>query len=93
LSTFFLVFVVGWAVGSEMKRVLPRWLRPGEIKKFPWDDDRYWRKEGRKISKEPRDYARQVGMDIENQTIETEDGYFLRSVLPLLSHLKPSLWF
>lgn len=92
LSTFFLVFVVGWAVGSEMKRVLPRWLRPGEIKKFPWDDDRYWRKEGRKISKEPRDYARQVGMDIENQTIETEDGYFLRSVLPLLSHLKPSLW-
>jgi hypothetical protein len=78
LSTFFLVFVVIWAVSSEVARALPKWLRPGKIKKFPWDDDRYWRKEGRKISKEPRDYARQVGMDIENQEVETEDGYLLR---------------
>lgn len=78
LSTFFLVFVVIWAVSSEVARALPKWLRPGNIKKFPWDDDRYWRKEGRKISKEPRDYARQVGMDIENQEVETEDGYYLR---------------
>lgn len=88
LSTFFLVFVVAWAVGSEIARALPRWMRPGQIKKFPWDDDRYWRKEGRKISKEPRDYARQVGMDIENQEVETEDGYFLRSVpIPFLIFL------
>lgn len=67
-------------MGSELSRVLPRWLRSGETKKFPWDDERYWKKEGRKISKEPRDYARQVGMDIENQTVETEDGYYLRWV-------------
>jgi lysosomal acid lipase/cholesteryl ester hydrolase len=80
LSTFFLVFVVAWAMGSELTRVLPRWLKSGEAKKFPWDDERYWKKEGRKISKEPRDYARQIGMDIENQTVETEDGYFLRQV-------------
>jgi len=78
LSTFFLVFVVAWALGSEMSRILPRWLKGGESKKFPWDDEKYWKKEGRKISKEPRDYARQIGMDIENQTVETEDGYFLR---------------
>lgn len=65
-------------MGSELSRVLPRWLSSGETKKFPWDDERYWKKEGRKISKEPRDYARQVGMDIENQTVETEDGYYLR---------------
>lgn len=78
LSTFFLVFVVAWALGSEMMRVLPRWMSSTEAKKFPWDDERYWKKEGRKISKEPRDYARQVGMDIENQTVETEDGYYLR---------------
>ena len=80
MSTFFLTLVVGWAMGSELSRVLPRWLRSGEAKKFPWDDERYWKKEGRKISKEPRDYARQVGMDIENQTVETEDGYYLRWV-------------
>jgi lysosomal acid lipase/cholesteryl ester hydrolase len=80
LSTFFLTLVVGWAMGSELSRVLPRWLSSGEAKKFPWDDERYWKKEGRKISKEPRDYARQVGMDIENQTVETEDGYYLRWV-------------
>ena len=78
LSTFFLVFVVAWALTSEMARALPKWIRPVPAKKFPWDDDRYWRKEGKKISKEPRDYARQVGMDIENQTVETEDGYLLR---------------
>lgn len=81
LSTFFLVFVVAWALSTEIARNLPKWIRRGPVKKFPWDDDRYWRKEGKKISKEPRDYARQVGMDIENQTVETEDGYLLRWVL------------
>jgi lysosomal acid lipase/cholesteryl ester hydrolase len=90
LSTFFLTLVVGWAMGSELSRVLPRWLSRGEAKKFPWDDERYWKKEGRKISKEPRDYARQVGMDIENQTVETEDGYYLRWVyLPFRVTLPP----
>ena len=78
LSTFFLSFVVSWAIGAELVKALPKWLRPIKAKKFPWDDDRYWRKEGRKVSKDPRDYARQVGMDIEHQTVETEDGYLLR---------------
>jgi hypothetical protein len=73
-------------MGSELRRILPRWLSASEAKKFPWDDERYWKKEGRKISKEPRDYARQIGMDIENQTVETEDGYYLRWV----SFLVPS---
>jgi hypothetical protein len=72
-------------MGSELSRVLPRWLSSGEAKKFPWDDERYWKKEGRKISKEPRDYARQIGMDIENQTVETEDGYYLRWVYLFIS--------
>jgi hypothetical protein len=78
LSTFFLAFVVSWAMSVEIARALPRWIWPGPGKKFPWDDEKYWRKEGRKISKEPRDYALQVGMDIENQVVETDDGYFLR---------------
>jgi hypothetical protein len=51
---------------------------PGKGKSFPWDDDKYWKKEGRKVSKDPRDYARQVGMDIEHQVVETEDGYLLK---------------
>jgi hypothetical protein len=78
LSTFFLGFVVSWAMSMETLRALPKWIRPDKVQKFPWDDDKYWRKEGRKISKEPKDYALQVGMDIENQTVETEDGYLLR---------------
>jgi lysosomal acid lipase/cholesteryl ester hydrolase len=78
-------------MGSELSRILPRWLSSSEAKKFPWDDERYWKKEGRKISKEPRDYARQVGMDIENQTVETEDGYYLRWVhLSISLHVIPS---
>lgn len=78
LSTVFLAFVVSWAMSVEVARALPRWIWPGPGKKFPWDDEKYWKKEGRKISKEPRDYALQVGMDIENQVVETEDGYHLR---------------
>ncbi|ORX35150.1 Alpha/Beta hydrolase protein [Kockovaella imperatae] len=78
LSTFFLAFVVLWAMTAEVVKALPKWLRPVKAKRFPWDDDRYWKKEGRKVSKEPKDYARQIGMDIENQVVETEDGYLLR---------------
>jgi lysosomal acid lipase/cholesteryl ester hydrolase len=78
LSTYFLVFVVGWAVTAELVKALPKWLRPVKAKQFPWDNDTYWRKEGKKVSKNPRDYAKQVGMDIEDQTVETEDGYLLK---------------
>ena len=65
-------------MSAELVKALPKWMRPIKAKTFPWDDDSYWRKEGRKVSKDPRDYARQVGMDIEHQTVETEDGYLLR---------------
>ena len=78
LSTFFLIFVVIWAVGAELVKALPKWLRPMPAKKFPWDDEAYWKKQGKKISKNPTDYAHQVGMDIEHQTVETLDGYYLK---------------
>ena len=78
LSTLFLALVVSWAVSGELARVLPRWVWPQRPRSFPWDDDRYWRKEGKRVSKDPSDYARQVGMDIEHQTIETQDGYLLK---------------
>ena len=78
LSTFFLAFVVAWALSVELTRNLPKWIRGDRPQTFPWDDQRYWEKEGGKISKDPSDYARQIGMEIEHQTIETEDGYYLK---------------
>lgn len=78
LSTVFLTFVVLWATSAELARALPKWVWPTKPAKFPWDDENYWRKEGKKVSKDPRDYALQVGMDIEHQTVETDDGYYLK---------------
>ena len=78
LSTFFLAFVVAWAMTAELARGLPKWVWPSRPRSFPWDDDRFWKKEGKKISKDPSDYARQVDMEIEHQTIETDDGYYLK---------------
>ena len=69
-----------WAMAAEVARGLPRWVWPDRPRSFPWDDDRYWKREGKKVSKDPSDYARQVGMEIEHQTIESEDGYFLKCV-------------
>ena len=76
-STCFLAGVVSWALSAELAGALPRWIRPIKAKSFPWDDADFWTKNG-KISKDPADYARQVGMDIEHQTLETEDGYSLK---------------
>jgi len=80
LSTFFLLGVVMWAMAAEALYAIPNFFKRVKAPKYEWDDDRYWRREGKKISKEPRDYARQIGLDIENQTVETEDGYYLRYV-------------
>lgn len=78
ISTIFLSGVVLWAVATDLRHQIPRMLR-GKRKKrtFPWDDEQYWRT-NEKVSKDPRDYARAIGMDMENQQIETEDGYYLR---------------
>ncbi|OWT37789.1 lipid particle protein [Cryptococcus neoformans var. grubii Br795] len=78
LSTYFLVLVVLWAVAAEMAKCLPKWIWPERPRKFPWDDEEYWKKEGKTVSKDPAFYAKQVGMDIEHQTVETEDGYYLK---------------
>lgn len=78
ISTAFLAVVVTWAVSVEVlqwTRSLLTGKKPTKV--FPWDDDKYWRK-NEKVSKEPRDYAKAIGMDMENQTIETEDGFYLR---------------
>lgn len=78
ISTVFLGGVVCWALAVEAVSMVPKLLWRERTKQYPWDDDKYWRKQGHKISKEPADYARQIGMDIEHQTVETEDGFFLK---------------
>lgn len=78
LSTYFLILVVLWAVAAELAKWLPKWIWPNRPRKFPWDDEEYWKKEGRTVSKDPAFYAKQVGMDIEHQTVETDDGYYLK---------------
>lgn len=67
-----------WAVAAELAKWLPKWIWPDRSRKFPWDDEEYWKKEGRTVSKDPAFYAKQVGMDIEHQTVETDDGYYLK---------------
>jgi lysosomal acid lipase/cholesteryl ester hydrolase len=78
VSTVFLSGVVIWAVSMSAYTQIPRLLK-GQPKRrtFPWDDEKYWAK-NEKVSRHPRDYARAIGMDIEDQTIETEDGYYLK---------------
>lgn len=78
ISTVFLLGVVVWALGIETLQSVPRWIRRAKAKTYEWDDDVKWRKLDAKVSKEPQFYARQIGLDIENQTVETEDGYQLR---------------
>ncbi|BEI82820.1 hypothetical protein CcaverHIS002_0306880 [Cutaneotrichosporon cavernicola] len=78
VSTFFLACVTMWAFGAEAIMLLPTWLNPPVKPTYDWDDDEHWRKADATVSKEPQFYARQIGMDIENQTVETEDGFHLR---------------
>lgn len=80
LSTVFLIGVVAWAFAAEALYAIPKFLSFERDPKYTWDDAKHWRKADRKVSKEPQDYARKVGMDIENQTVETEDGFLLRCV-------------
>jgi len=78
ISTAFLLVVVAWAVSLDMLHQVPRFIMGKKPDKtFPWDDAEYWRK-NENVSKDPRDYARAIGMDMEHQTVETEDGYYLR---------------
>lgn len=78
ISTIFLTGVVAWAVSTDIRQQIPRMLKGKKPKKtFPWDDEAYWSKH-ENVSKDPRDYALAIGMDMENQTIETEDGFYLR---------------
>lgn len=80
ISTAFLLAVVVYALIVEIyqfgPKVVRRLLGIDRDKMYDWDDAKHWKKE--KVTKDPKDYARNCGMEIEEQTIVTDDGFYLR---------------
>lgn len=76
ISGLFLVVVVAWAILADVSGRLPKQLRPVKPATFPWDDREKWKSE--KCVKDVRYYAQQVGFDIINEEVETDDGFLLR---------------
>lgn len=76
-SAVFLILIVCLALASRLLDALLPWRwKPRANKDRPWDDSSRWRKE--KTVKDPGYYARSCGFDLVDQTVETDDGYFLR---------------
>ena len=78
ISTAFLLFIILWAltqrslqhiVNTLLGRNKPRLPRP-------WDNPEKWKKE--KLVKDVKYYARSCGYDIIDQTLKTDDGYYMR---------------
>ncbi|KAG8957210.1 hypothetical protein FRC03_010370 [Tulasnella sp. 419] len=76
ISSFLLVIVVAWAGIDRLFHSIPRLWRPRTRQKYDWDDA--MRKGREKVSTEVNLYAREVGLDIEDETALTEDGFYLR---------------
>lgn len=55
---------------------LPRLLRPAAPPSFDWEDPPRWVKEH--IVNDPKYYARQIGFDLDEREVETEDGFLLK---------------
>ncbi|PWZ01216.1 alpha/beta-hydrolase [Testicularia cyperi] len=91
LSSFFLVLVVIWALSVRFLSAIPKLLSPSEIELKEWDEPKRWAKE--KLVKDVRYYASTCGFEIKNETVETQDGYYLRVnriIDPLTTHKKHS---
>ncbi|EPQ25636.1 uncharacterized protein PFL1_06773 [Pseudozyma flocculosa PF-1] len=76
LSSFFLILVVVWALSVRIVSSLPSFFTPQIIEEKVWDDAPRWKRE--KLVKDVRYYAASCGFEIRNETVETQDGYFLR---------------
>ena len=65
-------------VNKFLFTTLPRlvWPRPPQV--FAWDDPEKWKKE--KIINDPAYYARNAGVELEDIVVESEDGFYLKSV-------------
>ncbi|PWN48487.1 alpha/beta-hydrolase [Violaceomyces palustris] len=94
-SSFFLVLVVNWALSVRLLSAIPAYLSSSraddEGGKADWDDPPRWAKE--KLVKDVRYYAKNCGFEIVNETVETQDGYYLRMhrvIDPQTTHKKKS---
>lgn len=52
LLIYFFVFVVLWVVVVEVVKCLLKWIWLERLRKFLWDDEEYWKKEGKMVSKD-----------------------------------------
>lgn len=80
-SAAFLILIVVWALGARGLGAGIKWLRgvKRDGRRREWEDDENRRKyEGEKVVKDIRYYARNCGFDVEEQEVETKDGYLLK---------------
>jgi len=77
ISSTFLILVVLYASCVRVLTGTPKIFKTTKPHVYPWDENaRHWKKE--KVVKDIGYYARQCGYDIIDETVETQDGYFLR---------------
>ncbi|SPO31699.1 related to YEH1 - steryl ester hydrolase [Ustilago trichophora] len=91
LSSFFLLLVIVWALSVRLLAAIPKFFAPTIKEQKEWDDPKRWNKE--KLVKDVRYYAASCGFEIINETVETQDGYYLRInriIDPQTTHKKHS---
>ncbi|KAJ9476214.1 Sterol esterase 2 [Pseudozyma hubeiensis] len=91
LSSFFLLLVIVWALSIRLLAAVPKFFAPTIKEQKEWDDPKRWNKE--KLVKDVRYYAASCGFEIINETVETQDGYYLRMnriIDPQTTHKKHS---
>lgn len=91
LSSGFLLLVIIWALSVRLLVAIPKLFAPTIKEQKEWDDPKRWSKE--KLVKDVRYYAASCGFEIINETVETQDGYYLRMnriIDPQTTHRKHS---
>lgn len=78
ISTAFLLFIILWALTQRSLQHIVNTLLGKNKPRLPraWDNPEKWKKE--KLVKDVKYYARSCGYDIIDQTLKTDDGYYLR---------------
>lgn len=80
-SAGFLILIVVWALSSRALVAAGKFVsgQRTDRSRRPWDTDEQKRKyESEKVVKDIQYYARNCGFDIEEQEVETKDGYLLK---------------
>lgn len=77
-SAAFLILIVVWALSSRGSAELRRRLQGKTTERVQreWDDKKKYDSE--KVVKDIKYYAKNCGFDVEEQTVETKDGYLLK---------------